>query len=188
MDHVFLQGRRARWGELDRRPSEIFRDHFLVAPYPEENVDRVLEAVGTKAIVFGSDFPHAEGLAYPREYAVAQLGHLAPDQTRAIMADNLAGFLGVSVKDARPAKWLTPGASPSEDSNVPLAPLVGSFRRKTGEHAMPYKVEPIPDSARDAPELEKWLNDEADQMMTLVSLDLQHGVAVFEALDNPSPI
>jgi len=45
--------------------------------------------------VFGSDFPHGEGLAHPAEYAAAQLGALAPEQVRWIMRDNLARFLGI---------------------------------------------------------------------------------------------
>ena len=39
MDHAFLMGRKATWGTLDRAAQlEIFRRHFVVAPYPEENV------------------------------------------------------------------------------------------------------------------------------------------------------
>jgi predicted TIM-barrel fold metal-dependent hydrolase len=93
LDHTYLMGRPARWGKLDRRPSEIFREHFVVAPFPEENVERVIAEVGIEPIVFGSDFPHGEGLAFPRDYVSAQLGGLAPEQVRAIMCDNLAGFL-----------------------------------------------------------------------------------------------
>jgi predicted TIM-barrel fold metal-dependent hydrolase len=96
MDHAYLLGRKARWGDLDRRPSEIFREHFVVAPFPEENVTRVIEAVGVEPIVFGSDFPHGEGLAFPREYAGAQLRGLPDDQVRAIMRDNLARYLGLA--------------------------------------------------------------------------------------------
>jgi len=94
MDHAFLMGRKARWGTLDRRPSEIFRQHFVVAPYPEENVERVIASVGVEPIVFGSDFPHGEGLAFPHEYASHQLSGLPEDQVKAIMRDNLARFLG----------------------------------------------------------------------------------------------
>jgi predicted TIM-barrel fold metal-dependent hydrolase len=96
MDHAFFMGRKAKWGELQDRPSRIFAEHFVVAPFPEENVQRVIEAVGTKPIVFGSDFPHGEGLAYPRQYAKAQLAGLPDDQVRAIMRDNLANFLGLA--------------------------------------------------------------------------------------------
>ncbi|MBW1882458.1 MAG: amidohydrolase, partial [Deltaproteobacteria bacterium] len=42
-----------------------------------------------------SDFPHGEGLAYPAQYASAQLGNLPPDQVKAIMCDNLARFLEI---------------------------------------------------------------------------------------------
>ncbi len=96
MDHAFLLGRKAKWGKLEERPSEIFRRHFLVAPYPEENVRRVIEAVGVEAIAFGSDFPHGEGLAFPEQYAEAQLDGLPDDQVRRIMRDNLAGYLGIA--------------------------------------------------------------------------------------------
>ena len=40
--------------DMVRRPSEYFKDHCFVAPFPEENLDRVVEAVGVKPIVFGS--------------------------------------------------------------------------------------------------------------------------------------
>jgi predicted TIM-barrel fold metal-dependent hydrolase len=92
LDHSFLMGRRATWGTLDRRPSEYFADHCFVAPFPEENVDRVIAAVGTKPIVFGSDFPHGEGLPEPEMY-LGQLKNLSDDDTRLVMRDNLARFL-----------------------------------------------------------------------------------------------
>jgi len=96
MDHAFLMGRKAKWsenGRLDRRPSEIFRQHFIVAPYPEENVQRVVAEVGIEPIVFGSDFPHGEGLAFPGEYAGAQLGSFSEADQKRIMRDNLEAFL-----------------------------------------------------------------------------------------------
>jgi predicted TIM-barrel fold metal-dependent hydrolase len=92
LDQGFLMGRRATWGTLDRRPSDYFKDHCFVAPFPEENVDRVIEMVGTKPIVFGSDFPHGEGLPEPEMY-LGQLKNLDDGDTRAIMRDNLARFL-----------------------------------------------------------------------------------------------
>ena len=96
MDHAYVMGRKVKWsddGRLAARPSEIFRRHFLVAPFPEENVRRVVDDVGIESIVFGSDFPHGEGLAYPDQWAASQLAGFAPDDVRRIMRDNLAGFL-----------------------------------------------------------------------------------------------
>jgi predicted TIM-barrel fold metal-dependent hydrolase len=95
LDNAWRIGRKARWGRLDRRPSEIFREHFVVAPFPEENVERVIAEVGIEPIVFGSDFPHGEGLAFPSEYVAAQLSGLSQEQVLAIMRDNLARFLGL---------------------------------------------------------------------------------------------
>jgi len=94
-DHAFLMGRKAKWGTLDRRPSEIFKDHFVVAPFPEENVRRVVDEVGIGPIVFGSDFPHGEGLAWPRQYVPNQLGDFTAEEIRQIMRGNLAAFLGL---------------------------------------------------------------------------------------------
>ncbi|MEN8160573.1 MAG: amidohydrolase family protein [Myxococcota bacterium] len=95
LDHAHLLGRQARFGRLRRRPSEIFREHFVVAPFPEENVKRVIAEVGIEPIVFGSDFPHGEGLAFPSDYVSAQLDGLPEDQVLAIMRDNLGRFLGI---------------------------------------------------------------------------------------------
>ena len=96
IDHAFLMGRKAKFGQLTERPSEIFRRHFLVAPYPEENVQRVISAVGIDPVVFGSDFPHGEGLAFPAEYASTQLAGMSDADVKRIIRDNLAGYLGIA--------------------------------------------------------------------------------------------
>jgi predicted TIM-barrel fold metal-dependent hydrolase len=92
LDHAFLMGRKATWGKLTMRPSDYFRQHCFVAPFPEENVPRVVEAVGIEPIVFGSDFPHGEGLPDPSVY-MGQIATFNQDQQRAIMRGNLARFL-----------------------------------------------------------------------------------------------
>jgi predicted TIM-barrel fold metal-dependent hydrolase len=94
-DHAYVMGRKGKWGHLDRRPSEIFREHFVVAPFPEENVRRVVDEVGIDCIVFGSDFPHGEGLAWPKQYVSNQLGGFTEGEKRKIMRDNLAGYLNL---------------------------------------------------------------------------------------------
>ena len=43
LDHAFMMGRRATWGKLTMRPSDYFKQHCFVAPFPEENVDRVVD-------------------------------------------------------------------------------------------------------------------------------------------------
>jgi predicted TIM-barrel fold metal-dependent hydrolase len=100
-DHAFLMGRKAKWadnGRLDRRPSEIFRQHFVIPPFPEENVQRVVAEVGVEPIVFGSDFPHGEGLAFPSQYVAAQLSGFSEDDQRRIMRGTMEAFLAPCLK------------------------------------------------------------------------------------------
>jgi predicted TIM-barrel fold metal-dependent hydrolase len=94
MDHAFMMGRRATWGQLEMRPSDYFRKHCFVAPFPEENVPRVVEAVGVDPIVFGSDFPHGEGLPEPTMY-LGQIATFSEADQKAIMRNNLARYLGI---------------------------------------------------------------------------------------------
>ena len=67
LDHAFLMGRKATWGKLERRPSDYFKDHCFVAPFPEENVDRVVEAVGCQADRVRIRLPPRRGAARARD-------------------------------------------------------------------------------------------------------------------------
>ena len=65
-------GRNGPWigGKLTERPAEIFRRHIRVAPYPRMTSRRSPGTCRTwTCLVMGSDFPHAEGLAEPAEFA-----------------------------------------------------------------------------------------------------------------------
>ena len=96
MDHAHLLGRKPKWGgTLPMRPSELFKTRFVIAPYPEEAVSRAIDVLGTDCLVFGSDFPHSEGLPDPVQYA-AQLKGLPEPTVKAIMRDNLARFLKIA--------------------------------------------------------------------------------------------
>ena len=86
--------RPTRNGELAQRPSDVFRQHFLVAPYPEEKISRILEVLSPDQLIFGSDFPHPEGLPDPVTY-VNELTDLSEEDQCKIMSTNLADFLGV---------------------------------------------------------------------------------------------
>ena len=49
-------------------PIETFRRHFWVAPFYEDDLNEVKELVGIDRILFGSDWPHTEGLSEPLAY------------------------------------------------------------------------------------------------------------------------
>jgi predicted TIM-barrel fold metal-dependent hydrolase len=90
LDHSFLLGRGGRQlgGELTDEPSAILKEHFAVAPYPEEDVESLAGLLGAEHVLFGSDYPHPEGLERPREYVerVAPLGHHATERIMGLNA------------------------------------------------------------------------------------------------------
>jgi predicted TIM-barrel fold metal-dependent hydrolase len=64
-------GRNGPWigGQLTERPSEIFRKHIRVVPYPEDDVLGIIRGLGQhESIAMGSDWPHAEGIAEPADF------------------------------------------------------------------------------------------------------------------------
>jgi predicted TIM-barrel fold metal-dependent hydrolase len=49
-------------------PRETFRRHVWVSPFYEDDLAELREIVGVDHLLFGSDWPHAEGLAEPLSY------------------------------------------------------------------------------------------------------------------------
>jgi predicted TIM-barrel fold metal-dependent hydrolase len=78
-------------------PVEAFRRHVSVAPYYEEDVSALAEAIGVENVLLGSDFPHAEGLADPLSF-LDELEGFAPADVRRIMREN-----GLRLVQPRPA-------------------------------------------------------------------------------------
>ena len=70
-------------------PVETLRRHVWIAPYYEDDLAAVKEAMGIERLLFGSDWPHAEGLAEPRTFAddLRSQG-FTEDEIRIVMADN----------------------------------------------------------------------------------------------------
>jgi predicted TIM-barrel fold metal-dependent hydrolase len=66
---------------------ETFRRHVSVAPYFEEDVRALADAIGVEQVLLGSDFPHAEGLADPRRF-VDELEGFTPQEVRLVMREN----------------------------------------------------------------------------------------------------
>ncbi len=82
MDKMKGMGRNGPWpgGYVAGRPSEIVREKVFVSPYHEEDIGTLAEAIGVGQVVFGSDFPHPEGLARPTEFRELLTGMSAADQ------------------------------------------------------------------------------------------------------------
>ena len=59
---------------FDEDPVEAFKRNVYVSPFHEDKIDELIDAIGVDHVLFGSDFPHPEGLAEPCSY----VDHLPP--------------------------------------------------------------------------------------------------------------
>ena len=75
----------ARWFPED--PVDTFRRHIWINPFWEDDVNEVVELMGTDRVIFGSDWPHIEGMPEPLDY-LKELTHLEPEEQRQILLDN----------------------------------------------------------------------------------------------------
>lgn len=72
-------------------PMETFRRHVWVSPFYEDDLLGLAETIGTDRMLFGSDWPHAEGLAEPLTY-IEDLAEFSQADVDLIMHDNAASL------------------------------------------------------------------------------------------------
>jgi predicted TIM-barrel fold metal-dependent hydrolase len=78
---------------LDLRPSEYLRRHVRLATFGFEHPAQLASAFGD-LYMFGSDYPHAEGLAHPLEDFQASGGPLPSPEADGLYHQNAAWVLG----------------------------------------------------------------------------------------------
>jgi predicted TIM-barrel fold metal-dependent hydrolase len=74
-------------GMFETHPAEQFIEHCWVAPFVEDDVADLARYLPVERILFGSDWPHAEGLPHPRDF-LAKVASFSPNDQRRIMVDN----------------------------------------------------------------------------------------------------
>jgi predicted TIM-barrel fold metal-dependent hydrolase len=103
MDNMKGMGRNGPWpgGYVEGRPSEIFKRHVYVSPHHYgEDVAGLVELLGVERVLFGSDFPHAEGMSAEHDYRdragefAAKLGD-SDAEIRNVMRDNGIRLMGL---------------------------------------------------------------------------------------------
>jgi predicted TIM-barrel fold metal-dependent hydrolase len=75
-------------------PVEEIKKRIHISPFWEEDMAELSKIVGVERVLFGSDYPHPEGLADPVSYIDALKGMSESDQAK-IMGGNLARLLDV---------------------------------------------------------------------------------------------
>ncbi len=68
-------------------PVEQLRAHLWVSPYYEDDLGELRAVLGPERMIFGSDYPHAEGLADPKAF-VADLPGFSDEEIRLVMREN----------------------------------------------------------------------------------------------------
>lgn len=79
--------RLATAGYYKEDPAELFRRHVWINPFWEDDVNEVAEYMGADRVIFGSDWPHIEGMPIPLDY-VSELDKFSAEDKRKILRDN----------------------------------------------------------------------------------------------------
>ena len=74
-------------------PLDAIRRNVWVTPYYEEDLHALADLIGVERILFGSDWPHGEGLAEPTDFA-KELHGFDEAEVRKIMRENALDLLG----------------------------------------------------------------------------------------------
>ena len=81
--------------EFAEDPIEVFKRQVHVSPFWEEDLEALADLIGEDRVLFGSDYPHPEGLANPMSYLEEIDESASEDRVRKIMGGNLARLMNV---------------------------------------------------------------------------------------------
>ncbi len=84
-------------GYFTEDPVVTFRRHVWINPFWEDDVNEIVDLMGDDRVIFGSDWPHIEGLPEPTDWAT-ELQKLPPGSVAKIMGGNVS-----ELNERRPA-------------------------------------------------------------------------------------
>ena len=95
MDKAEKTGGYGDWlgGRIEDRPSQIFKRHISVAPFDDDDLRGLIDLIGADRVLFGSDYPHPEGVANPWDFLTGR--DLGDDELRQIARANTAKLLSL---------------------------------------------------------------------------------------------
>ncbi|MGB8387038.1 amidohydrolase family protein, partial [Mycobacterium sp.] len=77
-------------------PVAQLRNNVWITPYYEDDLSQLADVIGIDKILFGSDWPHGEGLEDPLSF-VAEMPGFGDADIRKVMRDNALDLLGANV-------------------------------------------------------------------------------------------
>ena len=72
---------------FDENPVDLFRQHVWMNPFWEDDVYEIVELMGADHVIFGSDWPHIEGIPNPLDY-LEEVEKLSEKDLKLVMRDN----------------------------------------------------------------------------------------------------
>ena len=78
---------------FDEDPVMVFKRNIWVHPFHEEDPKGLIEIMGADHVVFGSDYPHPEGMSDPVTF-VDDLVGLPEEDIAKVMGGNMNQLLG----------------------------------------------------------------------------------------------
>ena len=75
-------------GWFKEDPLEQFKEHVWINPFWEDDPNEVAECMGSDRVIFGSDWPHIEGIPSPLDYVV-ELEEFNEQERKRILLDNV---------------------------------------------------------------------------------------------------
>jgi predicted TIM-barrel fold metal-dependent hydrolase len=75
-------------------PTDVLRARVFTTPYAEDDIAELVREVGAENVLFGSDWPHGEGLAEPLSYTEL-IGELSESEADRVMRRNLAEMIAL---------------------------------------------------------------------------------------------
>jgi predicted TIM-barrel fold metal-dependent hydrolase len=84
---------------FEENPLDVFKRNIYVHPFHEEDPIGLVKLIGADRVLFGSDYPHPEGLADPLSF-VDELKGLTDEEVRMVMGGNLSRLMHVETVKA----------------------------------------------------------------------------------------
>jgi predicted TIM-barrel fold metal-dependent hydrolase len=78
-------------GYFDEHPAETMRRHWWINPFWEDDAREVVDLMGADRVIFGSDWPHIEGMPRPLDY-LPELKAFDDADRRKILLDNVSAL------------------------------------------------------------------------------------------------
>jgi predicted TIM-barrel fold metal-dependent hydrolase len=88
MGHAFASAPHS----FEEDPVEVFKRNIYVHPFHEEDPIGLVDILGADRVLFGSDYPHPEGMSDPLSF-VDELKGLSDTDVAKIMGGNLSRLM-----------------------------------------------------------------------------------------------